>query len=135
MSAPLDAPQRAFTVIACQATGCRPAPEVPVMSTLAATIRRCPHGILLASGCPLGPITCRTWHHSRRQTPGMVIVIQPCTRIDRHTDGPATALGPVHTAQDLAILCRWLETGQLDYRQLPARLRTPPPLLRRAGLN
>jgi hypothetical protein len=105
------------------------------MAALAATIRRCPHGVLMASGCPLGPILCRTWHHSQRQPPGTVIVIQPCSRTNRRADGPATALGPVRTQQDLITLCRWLCTGRLDYRALPARLRTGPPSLRCAGLN
>jgi hypothetical protein len=41
----------------------------------------------------------------------------------------------VHTQEDLTTLCRWLETGQLDYGTLPARLRTVPPSLRCAGLN
>ncbi|HWR48876.1 MAG TPA: hypothetical protein VN327_14890 [Pseudonocardiaceae bacterium] len=132
---PQGTQQRAFTVIACQATGCRPATDVPVMAALAATIRRCPHGVLVASDCPLGPILCRTWHHGWRQPPGTVIVIQPCSRTDHHADGPATALGPVHTHQDLSTLCRWLETGQLDYGTLPARLRIVPPSLRYAGLN
>jgi hypothetical protein len=133
---PQDTPPRAFIVIACQATRCRPATDLPVMTALAATIRRCPHAVLVASGCPLGPILCQTWHHSRRQPPGTVIVIQPCTRTDRHPSGPATALELVHTDHDLTTLCRWLETGQLDYRQLPTRLRTLIPLRhRRAGLN
>jgi hypothetical protein len=127
--------QRAFTVIVCQATGCRPATDVPVMTALAATIRRCPPGVLVASGCPLGPILCRGWHHSRRQPPGTVIVIQPCSRNDRQPDGPATVLGPVHTHQDLTTLCRWLETGHLHYGQLLARLRPVPPSLHCAGLN
>src|SRR5919206_524928 len=103
---PQGTQQRAFTVIACQAAGCRPATDVPVMAALAATIRRCPHGVLMASGCPLGPILCRTWHHSQRQPPGTVIVIQPCSRTDRHADGPATALRSVRTHQELTTLCR-----------------------------
>jgi hypothetical protein len=127
--------QCAFTVIACQAAGCRPAVEVPVMATLAATIRRCPYGVLVSSGCPLGPILCRAWHGGQRQLPGTIIVIQPCSRTDRQADGPATAVGPVRTQQDLITLCRWLQTGLLDYGALPARLRTVPPSLRCAGLN
>jgi hypothetical protein len=128
-------PQRAFTVVACQDIGCRPVSDVPVMTALAAAIRRCSHGVLVASGCPLGPILCRSWHYSRRELPGTVIVIQPCSRADRYPDGPAIALGPVHTHQDLTTLCRWLETGHLDYGKLPARLRTVPPSLRCIGLN
>jgi hypothetical protein len=128
---PHGTPPRAFTVIACQDTGCRPGTDLPVMTALAATIRRCPHAVLVASGCPLGPILCQTWRHSRGQPPGIVIVIQPCTRTDRHPNAPATALGPVHTDHDLTTLCRWLETGHLDYRQLPTRLRTLIPLRHR----
>ena len=132
---PQGSTPRAFTVIACQATRCQPAAEVPVLATLAAAIRRCPYGVLVSSGCPLGPILCRTWHDSQRQPSGTAIVIQPCSRTNRRADGPATALGPVRTRQDLITLCRWLGTGRLDYSALPARLRTVPPSLRCAGLN
>lgn len=125
----------AFTVIACQAPGCRSAAEVPVMAALAAAIRRCPYGVLVSSGCLLGLISCRTWHDSQREPPGTVVVIQPCSRMDRRADGPATAVGPVRTQQDLITLCRWLQAGRLDYAALPARLRTGPPSLRCAGLN
>ena len=130
-----DIPQGAFTVIACQATACRPAADLLVMPALAATIRRCPHGVLVAAGCPLGPILCRAWHHSRPPRPGTVIIVQPCSRSDRRPEGPATTLGPLRTRQDLTTLCRWLERGQLDTSQLPVRMRSFPPSLRHAGLD
>ena len=126
---------RAFTVIACQGAGCRTGAEVPVMAALAAAIRRCRYGVLVSAGCTLGPMLCRAWHDSLRQPVGTVIVIQPCSSTDRQGDGPATVLGPVRTQHDLITLCRWLHAAQLDYRALPARLRTVPPSLRRAVLN
>jgi hypothetical protein len=47
---------RPFTVFLC--TSCPAKPEFTVLEELRATIRRCPHGMLVTTACMLGPLAC-----------------------------------------------------------------------------
>lgn len=118
---------RAFTVVACQGGCCRVPTGLPVTTELAATVRRCPHGVLVVGGCQLGSTLCLAWRHRRSPLPGTVLVVQPCAATDRQPRGRAIWLGPVRTREDLSTVCHWLENGQLDRQELPAHLRTLSP--------
>lgn len=125
----------AFTVVACHGGRCCPPAELPVTTELAAAVRRCPHGVLVVSGCQLGSTLCLAWRHRSSPLPGTVLVVQPCVAADRQPRGPAIWLGPVRTQQDLTTVCHWLEGGQLDRQTLPAHLRTLSPYLGDASWN
>lgn len=102
------------TVVVCQAEPCCAA--LALMPALRAAIRATPHGVLIASGCTLGTLTCRT------RTPGPVVLVQPCD-VERRPAGPAVRIGPVRTRSDVADLVAWLRTGELDAATVPWWLR------------
>ena len=113
-------PTTGFTAVVCHI--CSNDAELPVLQALRETIRRCPHGILLSAGCLLGQLWC---HSGRNRTPrlaGPIVLVQPCTTT-RQPVGPAIPVGPLRTAQDLAVLGSWLEQAPHDHNGLPARLR------------
>jgi hypothetical protein len=112
-----------FTAVVCQA--CNTNPELPVMQTLREAVRRCPHGVLVSSTCPLGNLWCHTRNHNPH-TAGPTLVVQPCTTATRQPVGPAILVGPLRTAEDLTALTRWLERQPSSHHGLPARLRRLP---------
>lgn len=110
---------RPFTVAVCQAAACR-GPDV--MVRLAAAIRRCPHGVLVRTGCLLHAPRCRSGpaHDS-----GCYLWVQPCdTR--RRPRGTVIPVGPVLTRRDAESVAAWLDDGDLDAARLDAHLRPTP---------
>jgi hypothetical protein len=112
-----------FTAIVCQA--CNTNPDLPVLQTLREAIRRCPHGVLVSSSCPLGHLQCHTRNRNPR-TAGPVLVVQPCTSTTRQPLGPAIPVGPLRTPEDLTALTHWLEQPPPSRHGLPARLQRLP---------
>jgi hypothetical protein len=105
-----------FTVAICGS--CAPAPAAQLLQMLRASIRRCPHGMLVTTGCLLGHLTCAT----RPSHQGALLLLQPCST-QRIPTGPAHWMGPVDDADDGRALCDWLEHGNWQRHPLPAHLR------------
>ena len=108
--------ERPFTVFVC--TGCATEPVRSVLAQLRAAVRRCPHGVLVTTGCVRGPFTCAAGHGGR----GAMVVLQPCAR-DRAPRGPAIFVGPIDSDSDPGALRSWVERGEWDVSKLPERLR------------
>jgi hypothetical protein len=117
---PADPPETAFTAVLCQF--CNTDTELPVLQSLRDTIRRCPHGILLTSGCVVGRLWCRSIRTRTPRLAGPIVLVQPCTKA-RQPVGPAIPVGPLRTIEDLTALGNWLERSPHNHRGLPARLR------------
>ncbi|MBE1536916.1 hypothetical protein [Actinomadura algeriensis] len=114
--------ERPFTLVACQAGPCRPfPPDRDVLPRLAEAVRRCPHGVLVRTGCLLRAPRCRSQvpHDS-----GCYLVVQPCDA-GRRPRGAAMAIGPILTHADADAVAAWLIDGDLAARRLPPRLRAP----------
>jgi hypothetical protein len=62
-----------FTVAIC--TSCAAEPAERLLQMLRASIRRCPHGMLVTTGCLLGHLTCAT----RPSHQGALLLLQPCS--------------------------------------------------------
>ncbi|BBY26689.1 hypothetical protein GCM10023114_31560 [Mycolicibacterium sediminis] len=82
-----------------------------VMERLRGTVRRCPHGVLVAAD---GGDVPQTW-----------VLMQPCWP-DRTPVGTAQWIGPVVDRRDARELCSWVESGEWEVAALPARLRSRP---------
>jgi hypothetical protein len=117
---------RAFTVMVC--TGCTAGQGLSVVDEIRDTIRRCPHAVLVATGCILGPLACA----SRPDRPGVLVVLQPCS-IDRVPIGPASWVGPINDRHDAAELCDWVERGEWGLGSLPQHLRPALNRMRHVG--
>src|SRR6202008_5111847 len=107
--------ERPFTVIVC--AGCAVDQRLSVIDELRPAIRRCPHSMLVAAACMLGPLTCA----SRPTGCGVMAVLQPCTT-DRVACGPPQWIGPITDDGDTAVLRDWLELGQWETTPLPTKL-------------
>ena len=105
-----------FTVVICRNCAAQPAEQL--LQMLRASIRRCPHAMLVTTGCLLGHLTCAT----RQSHKGMILLLQPCST-HRVPTGPAHWMGPVVDTADARALCDWLEQGNWQSRPLPVRLR------------
>ncbi|MEV5830951.1 hypothetical protein AB0L25_35835 [Spirillospora sp. NPDC052242] len=111
---------RPFTLVACQAGPCRPLPpDRDVLPRLAAAVRRCPHGVLVRTGCLLRAPRCRS---EAAHDSGCYLVVQPCGT-DRRPRGAAMPIGPILTREDADAVAAWLTGGDLAARRLPPRLR------------
>jgi hypothetical protein len=106
---------RPFTAAVC--TSCAAGPATQLLLALRGSIRRCPHGMLVTTGCLLGEFTCAV----RPSGEGAVLVLQPCS-VDRTPAGPARWVGPVRHAVDARVVCDWLERGDWELDALPSRL-------------
>ncbi|QUR65773.1 hypothetical protein [Mycobacterium spongiae] len=115
---------RPFTVVLC--TTCQSNLGSVVLQQLQATVRRTPHGMLVAAGCLLGEFTCL----ARQQGGSAVLLLQPCSA-DRVAHGPARWIGAIDTLDDLQLVCAWLERGRWETDHLPDRLRLTLPATRR----
>ncbi|MEU0495722.1 hypothetical protein [Mycobacterium sp. NPDC006124] len=94
-----------FTVVVCAV--CPSDGSSATLEALRATVRRCPHGMLVTTDCLVG--------RSRCTGPGadaITVVVQPCG-VDRRPEGPVRRLGPVGP-RDVRAVCRWLEAGDWD---------------------
>ncbi|TCK21897.1 hypothetical protein [Pseudonocardia endophytica] len=120
-----------YTVVRCAACAQMPsgfddgAAALPgvdevLVEGLRAVVRDSTHGVLVSSGCRVGP-ACGA------REPGMVLLVQPCDA-DRAPAGPTVVAGPVRTTDDVRAVTGWLARGVLDPDDLPARLRGPRPL-------
>ncbi|MBC3192848.1 hypothetical protein H7X46_17465 [Pseudonocardia sp. C8] len=85
---------------------------------LRAVVRDSPHGLLVTSGCRLGPGVCAT------RQPGLMLLVQACDAGRRRPASPVVAVGPVRCTADVRAVTRWLQGGGApDPTALPARLR------------
>src|SRR5690349_4003998 len=109
-----------FTVVVCQADPC--CAGLALIPALRGVVRASPHGVLISSGCTLGPLTCRT------RGGGAVVLVQPCD-VGRRPVGAAVHVGPLRTRSDVADLVAWLRAGDLDAGGLPWWLRLGAPAL------
>jgi hypothetical protein len=96
-------------------------------------VRRNRHGVLVSTGCLLGRLGCHALGVSARRA-GPLVVVQRCSP-DRTPTGPAVWIGPVSTAEDVTIVCRWLDAGDLTSIALPARLRFGAAVAGRGAAN
>ncbi|GAA2826156.1 hypothetical protein [Nonomuraea rubra] len=112
--------ERPFTVALCQAGPCRSSePGLDMVPRLAAAVRRCPHGVLLRTGCLLRTPRCRP---GAAHDNGCHLIVQPCD-IDRSPRGAAIPIGPILSQADAEAVETWLTDGDLDADRLDPRLR------------
>jgi len=116
------------TVVLCTASACRTALHAPLMSALRAVVRSSTHGMLVTTGCRLGPLACRTREH------GPMLLVQACDR-QRRPVGCAVLVGPVRVEADVAAVEAWLRDGRFDPALLPEHLRTAQRAMRVAVRN
>jgi hypothetical protein len=107
-----------FNVAVCRAGPCRHDPGLDLVERLRLSIRRCPHGVLLSTGCLLAAERCRL---SAAHDAGPCLIVQPCDR-ERRPRGAAIAVGPVLSSGDADAVAAWLEDGGLDARRLEPHL-------------
>lgn len=112
---------RPFTAAVCQAAPCRHG-DLALLERLGAAVRRCPHGVLIRTGCLVRAPRCGG---SPAHDSGSYLLVQPCAP-DRSPQGPAITIGPVLTRDDVESLVTWLEDGTLDTERLDRRLRPGP---------
>jgi hypothetical protein len=62
-----------FAVAICGSCAAEPAAQL--LQMLRASIRRCPHAMLVTTGCLLGQLTCAT----RPPLEGVILLLQPCS--------------------------------------------------------
>ena len=107
-----------FNAIVCLSEPCAGAGR-RLLQRLRATIRRCPHSVLISTGCLLHAPRCRT---APDHDSGAYLLVQPCD-LDRQPRGFAIVIGPVLTNADAAAVAEWLADGSLDAARLEPRLR------------
>ncbi|MDT0353896.1 hypothetical protein [Pseudonocardia charpentierae] len=105
------------TVVLCTASACRSELHAPLMSALRAAVRSSTHGMLVTTGCRLGPLACHTREH------GPLLMVQPCDQ-HRQPIGCAVLVGPLRSEPDVAAVEAWLRGGRYDLALLPGHLRT-----------
>ena len=120
------ATDRAFALVVC--TGCTAEQGISVLDELRATVRSCPHGVLVAAGCMLGPLTCA----ARPDRPGVLVLLQPCST-DRTPTGSAMWVGPINDRFDAADVADWVRRGEWSLDSLPRHLRPAMNAMRHAG--
>jgi hypothetical protein len=128
LTSPNPGTGRAFTVIVC--TACAADDGLSVIDELRPTIRRCPHAMLVAAACMLGPLTCA----SRPSGCGVMALVQPCTN-DRVACGSPHWIGPITDNSQAAALRDWLELGQWENTPVPRHLGRHQRWTRNAGQN
>jgi hypothetical protein len=110
-----QAHDRHFTVAVCQAPACDTGGDPGLLDVLRDTVRRCPHGVLVRTGCMLGLSACRPrWLRPHPGTAGTMVVVQPCG-LDRVPHGSPVCVGPVRDPGDTRLLRAWLERGEWPY--------------------
>lgn len=96
---------RPFTLVVC--TAC----DDTVFEQLRHCVRCCPHGMLVSAASAVA-----------LQTPGAIVVLQPCTH-DRVATESARWIGPITNSADAARVRAWVQAGEWDVALLPRRLR------------
>jgi len=122
-----------FTLAVCRAPGCTGPDRGRLEQALSEATRTCPHGVMVVTGCLMGPTLCHSCGPASSPTAGRLAVIQPCHPW-RTPSGPAVLAGPIHDG-DAADLCAWLHSGDLSAERLPDRLRAYARLLHAAPHN
>lgn len=112
---------RPFTAAVCQAAP-RRHPDLELLERLGAAIRRCPHGVLVRTGCLVRASRCRG---NPAHDSGSYLLVQLCGP-DRSPQGPAIPVGPILTRDDVDTVATWLEDGTLTAERLDRRLRAGP---------
>lgn len=98
---------RPFTLVIC--TAC----DHAVLDELRHCVRCCPHGMLVSAA-------------EGADTPGAVVVLQPCTH-ERVATESARWIGPITTRADAMRVRAWVQAGDWDVTLLPTRLRARRP--------
>jgi hypothetical protein len=119
---------RPFTIAIC--TRCPAEPATDLLEMLRASIRRCPHAMLVTTECLLGQLICAT----RGSRDGVMAVLQPCSR-HRTATAPAQWIGPVTSTADARAVRDWVEHGGWNPHELPAHLRVEATLSRSSIRN
>lgn len=126
-----------FTAVYCGRTDCpththRSGDEVA--AALRATVRACPHGVLVATGCLAVSLRgdspepaddcaqCRARALGSGREVGPLVMVQPCRAQDRTPRGPLVIAGPLHEPADVLELCHWLSHGLPREAPLPRYL-------------
>ena len=116
--------KQGFTVVMCTAPGCGTGDEATVAHALVQTLRdivgASSLGVLVSTGCLLGPSTVRG-AACRMRAAAPVVLVQPCDA-DRRPTAHAVRIGPLRTAVDVDVLGGWLRAGRLDPGLLPVHL-------------
>ncbi|GAA5157174.1 hypothetical protein GCM10023321_35010 [Pseudonocardia eucalypti] len=138
-----------FTLALCRADGCTGGTRRrgPVDHVLADATRRSEHGVLVVTGCLLGPLLCPAARAARTEpaagaeptsgneaASGRAAMIQPC-HPSRRPSGPSLLIGPIRGEEDARELSRWLDTGEFSSAALPTRLCGYADLLARGPSN
>jgi hypothetical protein len=113
-----------FNAVVCRSGPCAGVAG-GLLRRLRVATRRCPHGVLISTGCLLHTARCRAPGHDS----GTYLLVQPCDR-DRRPRGVAIGVGPVLTDEDAAAVAEWLTGGSLDAEGLEPRLRLTSRLVR-----
>jgi hypothetical protein len=107
-----------FNAVVCRAGPCASSAG-PLLHHLGAATGRCPHGVLISTGCVLRAERClRAPGHDS----GAYLMVQPCD-LGRRPRGTAISIGPVLTDADAAAVADWLAGDSLDPARLDPRLR------------
>jgi len=107
-----------FNAVVCRAGPCARSAG-PLLHHLGAATGRCPHGVLISTGCVLRAERClRAPGHDS----GAYLMVQPCD-LGRRPRGTAIGIGPVLTDADAAAVADWLAGDSLDPARLDPRLR------------
>jgi hypothetical protein len=119
-----------FTAVVCRSQGCAdPGTVAPhLVDALRAAVRESPLGVLVSTGCLLGPSACC----GRAAAP--VVLVQRCDA-ERRPVAPAVRVGPVRTVADVEALVSWLRTGRLEPGELPGHLLAAHRLMAAAPRN
>lgn len=108
-----------YTALSCVAPRCGTGDDATVGAEVADalrdTVRASRRGVLVSTGCLLGPGVCS----ARPVAP--VVVVQPCDD-ERRPTSTALLVGPLRTSADVASLGEWLRAGDLDPGRLPTHL-------------
>lgn len=108
-------PDTGFTLVVCTAPGCHTEQSNCVAATLRDCVRSSRHGVLVVSGCTLGPFACRL------RPGGSLVLVQPCDAQRRPT-APAIRVGPLRSDGDIAAVQAWIRIARFDPALLPPHL-------------
>lgn|GEM_PF-3262512 len=104
-----------YTLIVCGAPVCHGELSGVVSAALRELVRDSRYGVLVVSGCTLGPVGCQL------REVGPVVVVQPCD-VERRPSRPAVRVGPIRAAEDIVAVRDWIRGASFDPALLPADL-------------
>lgn len=104
-----------YTLVLCGAPICRAGPLAGLSAALRECVRSSRYGVLVMSGCSLGPMGCRL------REAGPIVVVQPCDT-ERRPTRPAVWIGPIRDDGDFAAVQSWIRCASFDPSLLPAHL-------------